>query len=83
MVLHVSMLPMFTTGLSHAVEYRCAVFWALLSWGCRAFLPSIFSLAMLLVEAAAYVSDPARTAVFDFLQNIWDCSMGGLTSLIV
>mmetsp|Transcript_18546 Transcript_18546/g.43612 ORF Transcript_18546/g.43612 Transcript_18546/m.43612 type:complete len:275 (+) Transcript_18546:64-888(+) len=44
-------------GLSHAVEYRCAVFWALLSWGCRAFLPSIFSLAMLLVEAAAYVSD--------------------------
>ena len=77
------MLPMFTTGLSHAVEYRCAVFWALLSWGCRAFLPSIFSLAMLLVEAAAYVSDPARTAVFDFLPNIWDCSMGGLTSLIV
>ncbi|CAE7401963.1 yos-9 [Symbiodinium necroappetens] len=44
-------------GLSHAVEYRCAVFWALLSWGCRAFLPSIFSLAMLLVEAAAYASD--------------------------
>ena len=70
MVIHVSMVPMFATGLSHAVEYRCAVFWALLSWGCRAFLPSIFSLAMLLVEAAAYASDFARTVVFDVLPNI-------------
>ncbi|CAE7409545.1 unnamed protein product [Symbiodinium pilosum] len=58
MALHVApVVSLRCLGLGPAAELRCTVCWVLLSWGCRAFQPSVFSLAMVLLEIASYLSD--------------------------